>query len=126
VTVRFLEIAEIELDQAIQWYKAQALGLDNAFLIEVLSAADRIALCRGMASARRRCSPLPPQPVPVRADLHPRQRRHLGAGGRALAPPAGLLARSAEAMTCPPGPVTFDSAMPVNLKKDGETARHES
>ena len=43
MTVRFLEIAEIELDQAIHWYGAQAPGLDNAFLIEVLSAADRIA-----------------------------------------------------------------------------------
>jgi hypothetical protein len=43
VRVRFLEIAEIELDQAVQWYKAQAPGLDNAFLIEVLSAADRVA-----------------------------------------------------------------------------------
>jgi hypothetical protein len=43
VTVRFLEIAEIELDQAINWYGAQAPGLGNAFLIEVLSAADRIA-----------------------------------------------------------------------------------
>jgi hypothetical protein len=43
VTVRFLEIAEIELDQAIHWYGAQAPGLGNAFLIEVLSAADRIA-----------------------------------------------------------------------------------
>jgi hypothetical protein len=40
VKVRFLEIAEIELDQAIHWYRAQAPGLDNAFLIEVLSAAD--------------------------------------------------------------------------------------
>jgi plasmid stabilization system protein ParE len=43
VTVRFLEIAEIELDQAIHWYGAQAPGLGNAFLIEVLSAADRMA-----------------------------------------------------------------------------------
>jgi plasmid stabilization system protein ParE len=43
VTVRFLEIAEMELDQAIHWYGAQAPGLDNAFLIEVLSAADRIS-----------------------------------------------------------------------------------
>jgi plasmid stabilization system protein ParE len=42
VTVRFLEIAEIELDQAIHWYRAQASGLGDAFLIEVLSAADRI------------------------------------------------------------------------------------
>jgi len=43
VTIRFLEVAEIELDQAVQWYNAQAPGLGDAFLIEVLSAADRIA-----------------------------------------------------------------------------------
>jgi plasmid stabilization system protein ParE len=43
VTVRFLEIAEIKLDQAIHSYGAQAPGLGSAFLIEVLSAADRIA-----------------------------------------------------------------------------------
>jgi toxin ParE2 len=40
VTIRFLEIAEIELDDAIRWSGTQAPGLDNAFLIEVLSAAD--------------------------------------------------------------------------------------
>lgn len=44
MTVRFLEVAEVELDQAVQWYNAQAPGLGDAFLIEVLSAADRIAL----------------------------------------------------------------------------------
>jgi toxin ParE2 len=43
VTVRFLEIAEIELDQAIRWYGAQTPGMGHAFLIEVLAAADRIA-----------------------------------------------------------------------------------
>jgi toxin ParE2 len=43
VTVRLLEVAEIELDQAVHWYGAQAPGLGEAFLIEVLSAADRIA-----------------------------------------------------------------------------------
>lgn len=43
MTVRFLEIAEVELDQAVHWYAAQAPGLGDAFLIEVLSAADRIA-----------------------------------------------------------------------------------
>jgi hypothetical protein len=81
-------MAEIELDQAIHWYGAQAPGLGNAFLIEVLSAADRIA----RFPEARRYSPLPPHPVPVRTDLYPRQRRHPGAGGRALASPAGLLA----------------------------------
>jgi len=43
VTIRFLEIAEIELDEAIQWYRAQAPGLGDAFLIEALTAAERIA-----------------------------------------------------------------------------------
>jgi plasmid stabilization system protein ParE len=43
VTVRFLEIAEIELDQAVRWHELQVPGLGDAFLIEVLSAADRIA-----------------------------------------------------------------------------------
>jgi plasmid stabilization system protein ParE len=42
VTVRFLDIAEIELDEAVRWYEEQAPGLGDAFLIEVLSAADRI------------------------------------------------------------------------------------
>ena len=59
MTVRFLEIAEIELDQAIRWYAAQAPGLGNAFLIEVLSAADRIArfpeAWHPLAEGIRRC-----------------------------------------------------------------------
>jgi toxin ParE2 len=42
VTIRFLEIAEIELDQAINWYEMQAPGLGHAFLVEVLAAVDRI------------------------------------------------------------------------------------
>jgi toxin ParE2 len=44
VKVRFLEIAEIELDDAIRWYEAQAHGLGDALLVEVLSAAQRIML----------------------------------------------------------------------------------
>jgi hypothetical protein len=43
VTVRFLEIAEIELDEAIQWYQMQAPGLGDAFLIEVLTVAELVA-----------------------------------------------------------------------------------
>ena len=42
MTVRFLEIAEIELDDAVRWYGEQAPGLGDAFLIEVLSTVDRI------------------------------------------------------------------------------------
>jgi hypothetical protein len=44
VTARFLDIAEIELDEAIRWYDAQAPGLGDAFLVEVLSAIHRITL----------------------------------------------------------------------------------
>jgi plasmid stabilization system protein ParE len=43
VTVRFLEIAESELDDAIRWYQAQAPGLGEAFLLEVMTTARRIA-----------------------------------------------------------------------------------
>ena len=35
MTARFLDIAEIEFDEAIRWYDAQALGLGDAFLVEV-------------------------------------------------------------------------------------------
>jgi hypothetical protein len=44
VTVRFLDIAEIELDEAINWYDLQAPGLGDAFLVEVLAAVQRITL----------------------------------------------------------------------------------
>jgi hypothetical protein len=44
VTIRFLQIAEIELDEAIQRYESQAPDLGKAFLIEVLSAIQRISL----------------------------------------------------------------------------------
>jgi toxin ParE2 len=64
--VRFLEIAEIELDQAIHWYRTQAPGLDDAFLIEVLSAADRIAqFPEAWHPLGGRCSALPSQRFPT-------------------------------------------------------------
>lgn len=40
--IRFLEIAEIELDQAIEYYNYESPGLGDAFLTEVLKALDRI------------------------------------------------------------------------------------
>ena len=40
--IRFLEIAQIELDDAIAYYNYEAPGLGDAFLAEVLSALDRI------------------------------------------------------------------------------------
>ena len=41
--VRFLEIAEIELDEAIRFYNYEASGLGDEFLAEILGALDRIA-----------------------------------------------------------------------------------
>jgi len=42
MSIRFLEIAQIELDEAIEYYNYQILGLGDAFLTEVLNALDRI------------------------------------------------------------------------------------
>jgi toxin ParE2 len=70
VTIRFLEIAEIELDQAIHWYGAHAPGLGDAFLIDVLSTADRISRFPNAWHPPGEGLPLSPQPVPVRTDLH--------------------------------------------------------
>jgi hypothetical protein len=40
--IRLLEIAQIELDQAIEYYNYESPGLGNAFLTEVLKVLDRI------------------------------------------------------------------------------------
>jgi hypothetical protein len=40
--IRFLEIAQIELDEAIEYYNREAHGLGESFLTEVLNALDRI------------------------------------------------------------------------------------
>jgi hypothetical protein len=40
--IRLLEIAQIELDQAIEYYNYESPGLGDAFLTEVLKALDRI------------------------------------------------------------------------------------
>jgi toxin ParE2 len=40
--IRFLEIAQIELDEAIGYYNYELPGLGEAFLTEVLNALDRI------------------------------------------------------------------------------------
>ncbi len=40
--IRLLETAQIELDQAIEYYSYESPGLGNAFLTEVLKALDRI------------------------------------------------------------------------------------
>ncbi|MFP4573965.1 MAG: type II toxin-antitoxin system RelE/ParE family toxin [Desulfobacterales bacterium] len=40
--INFLEIAQIELDEAIEYYNYEVPGLGDAFLAEVLNAIDRI------------------------------------------------------------------------------------
>lgn len=40
--IRFLEIAQIELDDAIEYYNYEVPGLGEAFLTEVLNTLDRI------------------------------------------------------------------------------------
>ena len=40
--INFLEIAQIELDDAIEYYNYEVPGLGYAFLTEVLNALDRI------------------------------------------------------------------------------------
>lgn len=42
MSLRLLEPAQRELDEAIAWYAAQAPGLGEAFLVEVLHAFDVI------------------------------------------------------------------------------------
>ena len=39
--IKFLEIAQVELDDAIEYYNYESPGLGNAFLTEVLNALDR-------------------------------------------------------------------------------------
>ena len=40
--IRFLEIAQIELDEAFEYYSNEMLGLGEEFLAEVLNALNRI------------------------------------------------------------------------------------
>lgn len=42
MNIRFLDAAELELDEAIDYYNAEVAGLGDSFLLEVLSAIDRI------------------------------------------------------------------------------------
>ncbi|PIX20836.1 MAG: plasmid stabilization protein, partial [Deltaproteobacteria bacterium CG_4_8_14_3_um_filter_51_11] len=44
MNISFLEIAQIELEDAIAFYNREASGLGEAFLTEVLYALDRIRM----------------------------------------------------------------------------------
>lgn len=41
--IRFLEIAEIELDEAVRFYNHELPGLGDEFLTEIMQTLDRIA-----------------------------------------------------------------------------------
>ena len=40
--IRFLDIAQRELDEAVEYYNAESPGLGEQLLLEVLSTLDRI------------------------------------------------------------------------------------
>lgn len=40
--IRFLEVAQYELEEAISYYNSELPGLGDAFLTEILNALDRI------------------------------------------------------------------------------------
>ena len=42
MNVRFLEIAQIELDETIEYYNLELFGLGESFLTEILLTLDRI------------------------------------------------------------------------------------
>lgn len=42
MTVRFLKMARLELDEAVDYYNSEMPGLGDDFLAEVLNAIDRI------------------------------------------------------------------------------------
>jgi plasmid stabilization system protein ParE len=51
--IRFLEVAQSELDEAIEYYNYEVAGLGEAFLSEVLNTLDRIGK---YPEAWQRCS----------------------------------------------------------------------
>ena len=62
MTPRFLEIARLELDEAVAFYDGESPGLGEVFLAEVLSALDRIerfpAAWPPLSANTRRCKTL--------------------------------------------------------------------
>ena len=71
MSLRLLEPAQQELDEAIAWYSAQAPGLGDAFLLETLKAFRLIEQYPfRMAPTERKHTSLSPKPVSLRRDLH--------------------------------------------------------
>ena len=42
MNIRFLEIAQIELDEAIKYYNSESAGLGDSFLLDAINAIERI------------------------------------------------------------------------------------
>ena len=40
--IRFLEIAQLELNEAVEYYNSESAGLGDSFLLEALNAIERI------------------------------------------------------------------------------------
>jgi hypothetical protein len=40
--IKFLDIAQIEFDEAVEYYNSESAGLGDSFLLEVLNAIERI------------------------------------------------------------------------------------
>ena len=59
MTVRLLEVAQQELDEAVEYYNGQTAGLGDAFLLETIAAIDRIRRFPGawhaLGENTRRC-----------------------------------------------------------------------
>jgi plasmid stabilization system protein ParE len=57
--VRFLEVAESELDQAIEYYNCESPGQGDLFLVEALNAIERIKsfpeAWQSFTNSTRRC-----------------------------------------------------------------------
>jgi len=59
VEIRFLEIAQIELDETIEYYNSESPGLGDSFLLEALNTIERIRhfpkAWQPFSSTTRRC-----------------------------------------------------------------------
>jgi hypothetical protein len=40
--IRFLEIAQIEFDESVEYYNTESVGLGDIFLLEIVNAIERI------------------------------------------------------------------------------------
>ena len=81
--IRFLEIAQIELDDAIEYYNYEVPGLGEAFLTEALNTLDRIGkypeAWQPSSKRTRRCQT---RRLPLRNYVPNPKRRNLSSGNR--------------------------------------------